>query len=329
MRFILALIPPKQTISVYLHAAQMLFSPVHDGYLLSDNSLPHITVCQFECDNENDVQVIWKQIEKLNIRPFSPRFTGLSFIKPFSPRFTGLSFIKGVGVHEEYYWAELSVARDQEMMKVHQLAAGIIRSKGLACLNDSDNLYRPHLTLARIRLPDTIQRWPDALLTNTSDFKFALARGDNNGQYLYTLFESPEVLNEIGQSKFQQADDELKSDFAVIYRGYLKPGREGDYQNAWQAVAQYFIKHRGATGSCLHQTLDGMWVAYSRWPDQKTRDASWPGENAPSNELPQEIREAVAIIQDCLDLDRKLPDICMEVVNDLLLREPDSAKYDF
>lgn len=45
MRFILVLIPLKQTISAYLHAAQMLFSPVHDGSLLSDNSLPHITVC--------------------------------------------------------------------------------------------------------------------------------------------------------------------------------------------------------------------------------------------------------------------------------------------
>ncbi len=244
MRFILALIPPKQTISAYLHAAQMLFSPVHDGYLLSENSLPHITVCQFECDSENEAQIIWKQIETLNLRPFSPRFTGLSFVK-------------GVGVHQEYYWAELSIARDEEIMRVHQLAADVIRSKGLACLNDSDNLYRPHLTLARVRLPDAIQRWPDSLLTNTNDFRITLARGDNNGQYLYTLFESPEVLNEESISKFRQTDGKLKPDFAVIYRGYLKPGREDDYQNAWQSVAQYFITHRGAIGSCLHRASDG------------------------------------------------------------------------
>lgn len=69
-----------------------------------------------------------------------------------------------------------------------------------------------------------------------------------------------------------------------------------------------------------------MWIAYSRWPDQKTRDISWFGENAPSNELPQEIREAIIVIQDCLGLERKLFDICMEVVNDLLVNEPDSAK---
>lgn len=48
------------------------------------------------------------------------------------------------------------------------------------------------------------------------------------------------------ESNSQQTNEELKSNFAVIYRGYLKPGREGDYQNAWQSVAQYFIKYRGA-----------------------------------------------------------------------------------
>lgn len=130
------------------------------------------------------------------------------------------------------------------------------------------------------------------------------------------------------ESNSQQTNEKLKSNFAVIYRGYLKPGREGDYQNAWQSVAQYFIKYRGAIGSCLHRTSNGMWIAYSRWPDQKTRDASWPGENAPSNELPQEIREAVMVIQECLDPDRKLPDICMEVVNDLLLNESNDDKED-
>lgn len=117
-----------------------------------------------------------------------------------------------------------------------------------------------------------------------------------------------------------QANQKLKSDFAVIYRSYLKPDREDDYQKAWQTVAQYFVKHRGALGSCLHQTSDRMWVAYSRWPDQKTREASWPGENAPSSELPQEIREAIVMIQDCLDPDKKFPEICMEVVSDLLLK---------
>ncbi|MBA3814998.1 MAG: hypothetical protein H0X29_00440 [Parachlamydiaceae bacterium] len=106
--------------------------------------------------------------------------------------------------------------------------------------------------------------------------------------------------------------------FAVIYQGYLKPNRENEYQEAWNKVAQFFIQKRGALGSCLHRTSDGLWVAYSRWPNKETRDNSWPGDSAPSEELPYEIRNAVLTIKDCLDPDRKIPDICMEVINDLL-----------
>lgn len=109
--------------------------------------------------------------------------------------------------------------------------------------------------------------------------------------------------------------------FAVIYQGYLKPGKEKEYQIAWNTVAHYFIEFRGAIGSCLHRSSDGLWVAYSRWPDKKTRDKSWPVENTTA--LPPEIQQAVVSLKDCLDSDRKIPDLCMEVVNDLFLSSYD------
>ncbi len=108
--------------------------------------------------------------------------------------------------------------------------------------------------------------------------------------------------------------------FAVIYQAYLKAGCESQYQKAWHQVAEYFIEKRGAIGSCLHRTSDGLWLAYSRWPDKKTRDASWPEEGAPSIELPRDIYEAILIIKDSIDQDRKLPDIYMDVIDDLLLK---------
>jgi hypothetical protein len=107
--------------------------------------------------------------------------------------------------------------------------------------------------------------------------------------------------------------------FAVIYQFYLKPGREADYQVAWHTIATYFKTHRGAIGSCLHFAGDGRWVAYSRWPDKKTRDASWPGENDPSFDLPSEIQSAILTMKDCTDQERKIPEICLEVAEDLLL----------
>ncbi|HAT2049058.1 TPA: hypothetical protein JBK40_12960 [Legionella pneumophila] len=106
--------------------------------------------------------------------------------------------------------------------------------------------------------------------------------------------------------------------FAVIYRAFIRPGLEMEYQEAWRQIASYFVQYRGALGSCLHKTNEGMWLAYSRWPDKATRDASWSGENAPSEILPDEIRKAVIKIQDCIDEKQKLPEIGMEVVDDLL-----------
>lgn len=103
--------------------------------------------------------------------------------------------------------------------------------------------------------------------------------------------------------------------FAVIYRGYVNEGMESKYQKLWHKIATYFVEERGALGSCLHKTEEGYWLAYSRWPDKATRNASWPGDDAPSDELPNEIRQAITNIKDCIDQDRKFPEICMEMID--------------
>ena len=92
--------------------------------------------------------------------------------------------------------------------------------------------------------------------------------------------------------------------FAVIYRGYIRPGKEKEYQDSWHMLARYFIEERGALGSCLHKTTDQIWLAYSRWPNKSMRDASWPGENPPNEELPIKIKNCIEIIKSCLDQNR-------------------------
>lgn len=110
--------------------------------------------------------------------------------------------------------------------------------------------------------------------------------------------------------------------FAVIYKFKLKSSQEELYQLHWQKIANFFIKSRGAMGSCLHKGDNGLWVAYSRWPDKETRDASWPGEGVPDNELPEDIRHAIQIMQaikkENSDLEEDYEEICLNVVNDLL-----------
>jgi hypothetical protein len=69
----------------------------------------------------------------------------------------------------------------------------------------------------------------------------------------------------------------------------------------------------------LHKTEDGMWVAYSRWPDQATRDASWPRDKENINaEIPADIQEAIRGLKQCLDEDRQFPEICMEIIEEVL-----------
>lgn len=105
--------------------------------------------------------------------------------------------------------------------------------------------------------------------------------------------------------------------FAVLYQGYLKPGRESEYRRLWRKIASFFKSERGAIGSSLHKAENGLWIAYSRWPSKAVRDVSWPGENNPSQELPYEIQKAILAIKDCIDQKRKLPEICMEIMDEL------------
>ncbi|MBA2651631.1 MAG: hypothetical protein H0U73_05120 [Tatlockia sp.] len=107
--------------------------------------------------------------------------------------------------------------------------------------------------------------------------------------------------------------------FAVIYRFELKKDQEEVYQECWAKISDYFIMKCGALGSCLHKGKDGLWVAYSRWPDKETRDLAWPGENAPNIDLPSTIVDTILIMQkikkENYDL-RQYEEIGLEVVSD-------------
>lgn len=110
--------------------------------------------------------------------------------------------------------------------------------------------------------------------------------------------------------------------FVVIYRGFLKAGTEDQYRQYWKTVATYFVKERGSLGSTLHKTDDGMWVAYSKWPNKATRDASWPSNQAEMNqEIPSFIQEAIKGLKFCLDKEKYLPEICMEVIEEVFNKE--------
>lgn len=179
MRFILALVPPKSAFFPYIQAAQLMFGPAQDGYLLSDHSLPHITVCQFDCESEQEAMGVWQKFADLEIPSHQVRFTGVSYIKDTTSE-------------NNLYWAELSIERDETLMLIHEFAVKMLQNQGYACVNKIRNLYRPHLTLARFKLPLYMQAWPERILDNSVVFTFSLGLGDQNGQYLKILAQKKE-----------------------------------------------------------------------------------------------------------------------------------------
>ena len=62
--------------------------------------------------------------------------------------------------------------------------------------------------------------------------------------------------------------------FVVIYRWRLHPGKERQFQQAWERATPLLIRHRGALGSRLHKSADGTWVAYAQWPSRQSWEQS-------------------------------------------------------
>jgi quinol monooxygenase YgiN len=95
----------------------------------------------------------------------------------------------------------------------------------------------------------------------------------------------------------QDLNKNENSMLAIIYRFHLKPEQESHYQSAWDILTDYFIKCRGSLGSALHKSENGLWIAYSRWPDRATRDASW-SESAVLDSFSETVRKAIQVMQE-------------------------------
>jgi hypothetical protein len=110
--------------------------------------------------------------------------------------------------------------------------------------------------------------------------------------------------------------------FAVIYKFKLKPEQEELYQSHWHKIASFFKENCGAIGSCLHKGENGLWIAYSRWPDKSTRDAAWPGDDRPNNDFPQDIYNSIKTMQviqkENSEFESSYEEFCLKLIDDLL-----------
>jgi 2'-5' RNA ligase len=175
MRCIIALLA--ELPNLFIEEAQAQFSRIAEGYLLSNDSLPHVTLAQFYLDNENELKKIWDELQTQVVTMPQPRFTGIGFTQKA----------------KNLWGVSLSVARDSELLNLHCVVVDALQKHTIQPLNDSKELYRPHLTLARIREPK-LDNFNVTLLQATP-FVFALGQADENGQYLKSIFKRDHVTN--------------------------------------------------------------------------------------------------------------------------------------
>lgn len=160
----------------YFTIAQKLFSDVSDGYLLSETALPHITLTQIELEEKKDIKALWDTIKEYKIQSFVPKLIGMSFIK-------------GLHQHKGFYWAQIAVEREPILMEMHYQILAALEKHRLTSIIDSGDIYKPHITLARIKLLSPISLWPENIL-ESSVFKLTLGKSDQNGRYIEKLYES-------------------------------------------------------------------------------------------------------------------------------------------
>ena len=145
MSYMIILEPSKEGGKKYIQVSQNLFSDQNYGYLLKEDGIPHVTICQLECKEEESKDIL-ENIKK-------------KYPDPFSISFSSLSLVKSTIDNNGYYWAELT-SFGKTLFKLYDETRSIIKSKSLSIINDYGENYRPHLTLARIKLPYTIKEFP-------------------------------------------------------------------------------------------------------------------------------------------------------------------------
>jgi len=174
---------PTINIKKFVCYSREISKKIHPAtYLLSEQSLPHVSLCHFEAE-ENSIESIWQQVVALNISPI-----GLIFDSQRSKSYPG---------HPKWgsvCWISLMSDKLDELKKIHLSIANHIIADPL---NASFEAYDPHLTL----LNSYDERESSVLNENSKlsnpiqdEFCIALGNIDDNGQLLNILYSQNELI---------------------------------------------------------------------------------------------------------------------------------------
>ncbi len=155
------LLPPSELSAKLIAFAQENFAEVVDGYCLSADVLPHITLCQFKADTlpeitMNDIKAV--------------------------PKLMQYQCRDGAGQHESYCWSQIDVESENWMYHLHEYVKNKLVPYDVEVLTKN---YKPHLTFCRVKADDVEKikiDIPAEFLTPVKGWKVAIGTSNENGE---------------------------------------------------------------------------------------------------------------------------------------------------
>lgn len=172
-RFNIALLPAnKEFIAENIRLAQENFADQADQYLLGENAWPHITLCQFDSEQEK-VSDIWTAVKHLLVEPISIN------LGPFY-----------ISLDEDIYWVGLATLRTHELFSLQLAVNEVLNGFGIKS-RTPHSTYFPHITWARcpaVKIPQ-LKTLPQFNWWQASyEFYLSLGATSEYGVYLERLF---------------------------------------------------------------------------------------------------------------------------------------------
>lgn len=145
------------------------FSSISDQYQLGENSLPHVTLCQFQA-NESTVRDLWDRV--------CDALTG-HIISLELKDFSCISF------DHKIFWISLMPDQRTLLNDMHSVVAEIVNSP-------AKKSYDPHLTLINTK-DNEYEKMADKLIKKYSpisdDFVLSIGECDEIGQFTKLLYQ--------------------------------------------------------------------------------------------------------------------------------------------
>lgn len=156
------------------------FSTHSDGYILGPDALPHVTLCQFRC-MEEQLETIWNEIITSELQ--------LNHIV----KFDGMYMNPGRDHHRDYIWSGLSIRHSVELVNMQTRIHSLLVQRQLTTLTTTGGSYFPHLTLARVRSVDRLLKYPNrGIFEESYMFRGSIGLSDSLGVYRQVIYESTE-----------------------------------------------------------------------------------------------------------------------------------------